>query len=209
LEEEENKFKYGNNFKIILASGSPRRNRILRMLDLEFVTMEPQGAIEKQFGDPVRTTLYNSGIKAQFVYNHVIISNLNCENTVVAGFDTVIQIEGRQIGKPENIEDARDFLKLLSGRTHRVITGTTIIDCFSKKTVCGTEKTEVLFKKLSSREIENYLKKETVTDKAGAYDISGTGCVFVEKINGCFYNVAGLPVFKFSELLTELGYFLI
>jgi len=193
-------------FKVILASGSPRRDRILRMLKLQYSVIRPAGVEEKIFKDPYGTVLYNSGAKAQYVYNHVIISNLNCENTIVAGFDTIVYFKRKHIGKPDDLEDAREFLKCLAGKVHKVITGVYLIDCRSGRKLSGTETTEVKFKELSGSEIDNYLSAEYVNDKAGAYDISGYGSVLVEKIKGCYYNVAGFPVYRFLQLLSGFEY---
>ena len=97
-------------------------------------------------------------------------------------------------------------MNLLSGANHLVITGLTVVDLSSGKTIADSETTVVRFKILNHEEIENYLRLENVMDKAGAYDISGFGSVLVEKIKGCFYNVAGLPIFKFINMLEKFNY---
>jgi septum formation protein len=190
--------------KIILASVSPRRKKILENLRIDFDVIKPSGAVEKLFKNPQKTVLYNSGIKAQFVYNHAIISSLNYRNCIIAGFDTIVYFNGRSLGKPRGSDQAYDFLQTLSGKTHRVITGVSIIDFKTGSIVSGSETTIVKFRNLSLRQIDDYLSSEDVFDKAGAYDISGYGAMLVEKINGCFYNVAGLPVYRFFELLKEI-----
>jgi septum formation protein len=190
--------------KIILASGSPRRKKILESLRIDFDVIKPSGAVEKLFKNPRKTVLYNSGIKAQFVYNHAIMNSSNYRNCVIAGFDTIVYFNGRNLGKPGGIEQAYDFLQTLSGKIHRVITGVSIIDFETGSIVSGSETTIVKFRSLSSGQIADYLSVEGVSDKAGAYDISGYGAMLVEKINGCFYNVAGLPVYRFFELLKEI-----
>jgi septum formation protein len=187
--------------RIILASGSPRRKRILEKLRIDFDVIKPSGMVEKLYKSPRKTVVYNSGIKAQFVYNHAIMCNSNYRNCVIAGFDTIVYFNGRNLGKPEGIEQAYDFLQTLSGKIHRVITGVSLIDFETGSIVSGSETTIVKFRSLSSGQIADYLSVEGVFDKAGAYDISGYGAILVEKINGCFYNVAGLPVFRFFELL--------
>ena len=203
MEEEE-----GNNPErlIILASSSPRRKRILEQLDIAFNVIEPSGTIEKNFRDPYRTVKYNSSIKAKFIYNHVIINDSKYKSSVIAGFDTVVFFRDRFLGKPSSHSEAFDYIKLLSGKVHSVITGLTVIDVSSEKTYTDTETTEVKLRKLNDSEIENYLKVEYVYDKAGAYDISGLGSILVEKINGCFFNVAGLPVSRFIGLLEKIDY---
>jgi septum formation protein len=190
--------------RIILASASPRRKKILENLRIDFDVIKPFGAVEKSFKNPRKTVVYNSTIKAQFVYNHGIINSLNYRNCVIAGFDTIVYFNGRNLGKPQGIDQAYDFLQTLSGRIHRVITGVSIIDFKTGSIVSGSETTIVKFRNISSGQITDYLSVEDVSDKAGAYDISGYGAVLVEKINGCFYNVAGLPVYRFFELLKEI-----
>ncbi|MBM3709975.1 MAG: septum formation protein Maf [Actinobacteria bacterium] len=201
-EEEDNK----SNKKIILASKSPRRRHILELLKVDFEVIEPLNTEEKIFKDPFKTVFYNSSLKAQNVYNRVIIDDLNYNNSLIAGFDTVVYFRGRYLGKPDDTVQAGEFLRILSGKNHLVISGISIIDGSSGKTFTDSEKTVVKFKVLHPEEIERYLKVEKVADKAGAYDISGFGSLLVEKIKGCFYNVAGLPVFKFVNLLEKFDY---
>ena len=190
--------------RIVLASASPRRKKILENLRIDFDVIKPSGAVEKSYKNPRKTVVYNSGIKAQFVYNHAIINGLDYSNCIIAGFDTIVYFNGRSLGKPRGSDQAYDFLQTLSGKTHRVITGVSIIDFKTGSIVSGSETTIVKFRNLSSGQITDYLSSEDVFDKAGAYDISGYGAMLVEKINGCFYNVAGLPVYRFFELLKEI-----
>ena len=205
-EEEDNRITK----KIILASKSPRRRHILELLKLNFDIIEPINITEKFFKEPHKTVFYNSSIKAQNVYNNVIINNLKNNkskygSSLIAGFDTIVYFRGRYLGKPSDKDEAGKFLRLLSGKSHLVISGITIIDIDTGKTATDSETTVVKFKLLQPSEIENYLRLENVMDKAGAYDISGYGCILVEKIKGCFYNVAGLPVFKFINLLKKFN----
>lgn len=190
--------------RVILASGSPRRKKILKNLRIDFDVLKPSGAVEESFKNPRKTVVYNSSIKAQFVYNHAIINSLNYRNCIIAGFDTIVYFNGRNLGKPRGRDEAFDFLQTLSGKIHRVITGVSVIDFNTGSIVSGSETTIVKFRSLSSGQIADYLSLEDVSDKSGAYDISGYGAILVEKINGCFYNVAGLPVYRFFELLKKI-----
>ncbi len=203
MEEEE-----GNSPErlIILASSSPRRKRILKQLRIGFKVMVPDGAVEKSFTNPYKTVKYNSSAKAKFIHNHAIINNLEYKGSIIAGFDTVVFLRDRYLGKPSSYIEAFDYIRMLSGKVHRVITGLTIIDVLSDRTFTDSETTEVKFRKLKNSEIDSYLKAEDVYDKAGAYDISGLGSILVEKIEGCFFNVAGLPVFRFIKLLEKVDY---
>jgi len=202
-EEEDNKKKVS---RLILASSSPRRKRILKQLKIDFEVFHPEEVTEEVFRDPRRTVVYNSSRKAQFVYNHVIINNLNCADSAVAGFDTVVYFKGRNVAKPADVLQAECSLMQLSGRSHLVLTGIALIDINTGRMVTGIEATRVKFRKLAITEIRDYLENEDILDKAGAYDISGYGCILVEKIKGCFYNVAGLPVNKLIELAGKLNY---
>ncbi len=199
MEEEDNK-------RIILASSSPRRKKILEQLHLDFEIIKPIEAGERLFKNPYETVLYNSLVKVKNIYNHAIINGLNYRNVLIAGFDTIVYSGGRFFGKPLDIKMARDFLMGLSGKSHRVVSGVSVLDFNSGRYLSDSDITLVKFRKLNKQEIEKYLEIEYVLDKAGAYDISGFGSILIEKINGCFYNVAGLPVNKFIGLLKKFNY---
>jgi len=206
LEEE------GLRKKIILASASPRRRDILKLLKLDFEVIEPKNCEERQFKNPYRTVIQNSIIKAKNVYNYIKEYSLekqgldNRGGFLIAGFDTVIYIDKKYLGKPASIEQAIEFINILSGRVHAVISGVCVLDSISGRYFCDTELTKVKFRKLAPDQIKAYIDKEDVLDKAGAYNIFGFGSLLVEKINGCFYNVAGLPVVKFTDLLKKFKF---
>ncbi len=206
LEEE------GHRKKIILASASPRRREILKLLKLDFKVIKPEGCEERQLKDPYRTVTCNSINKARNVYNYIKECRLKSkrpgrvEQFLIAGFDTIISLSSRYLGKPADIGEAIEFLNILSGRVHRVISGVCILDSTSGKYYYDTECTRVKFRKLTAEEVKGYIDKEDVLDKAGAYNIFGTGSLLVDKIDGCFYNVAGLPVVKFVDLLKKFGF---
>jgi septum formation protein len=206
LEEE------GIRKKIILASASPRRRDILKLLKLDFEVIEPKNCEERQFKNPYKTVIQNSIIKAKNVYNYIKECSLkkqgldNRVGFLIAGFDTVIYMDKRYLGKPASIEQAIEFINILSGRVHAVISGVCVLDSISGRYFRDTELTKVKFRKLAPDQIKAYIDKEDVLDKAGAYNIFGFGSLLVEKINGCFYNIAGLPVVKFAELLKEFKF---
>ena len=203
MAEEENSNK---RIKIILASSSPRRKLILQKLKIDFDVIKPSPIKEVTYKNPEKTVITNSNFKAQFAFNRAIINNLNLKGTIIAGFDTIIWMRGKYYGKPSNNFLAESYLMDFSGKSHLVLTGVTIIESSTSKKVQGFEKTIVKFRKLNNNFIRKYLKVENVLDKAGAYDIYGYGSILIEKIKGCFYNVAGLPVSKFLKLLNKLGY---
>lgn len=201
-----------NKTKIILASKSPRRADIFYKLNLDFKIVAPTLTNERIFEDPAETVIFNSLGKAENVAGCVKIDKSaafkksNFKSLIIAGFDTIVFLEGRFFIKPGSREEAREFLKIFSGKTHRVYSGVSLVSLADEKVLSGYDVTEVTFRKLDDEYIEDYLEKENVLDKAGAYNLDGYGCILVKKINGCFYNVAGLPVRKFLEMIEELGY---
>lgn len=193
----------GHKTKIILASTSPRRREIFERLGLDFEIMIPEGCVEQKNGDPVRLVERNSIAKAQNVLKKI---GDRKGRYLISGFDTIVSLKRRILGKPLNIEEAYSFIDFLSGKVHRVISGICIIDSKTGRYESDTEITEVKFRSMEPEEIKKYLAREDVMDKAGAYNIDGAGALLVEKINGCFFNAAGVPVFKFIDLLKKFDY---
>ncbi|MBI1803186.1 MAG: septum formation inhibitor Maf [Ignavibacteria bacterium] len=190
--------------KLILASGSPRRRHLLNQLGLEFEARE-SGADEENNvpnnpGDHVRIL---SERKARAVADDV-------GDGIVIGADTIVVLDGAILGKPKDPRHAVAMLSMLSGRTHEVYTGFTLLDCSSKKKRSAVEVTKVTFRQLMLQEIEEYVASGSPLDKAGAYGIQDDyGAVFVESIHGCFYNVVGFPLSRFyielRQFQKELG----
>jgi septum formation protein len=143
-------------------------------------------------------------VKALSLEKACTIAQKHPDAIIIAG-DTIGVIKNKIIGKPHTEEDAREMLMMLSGKSHRVITGLTILDTTSKKVKTCVVETRVYFKDLSLMEIANYVKTGEPLDKAGAYAIQGLGSVIVEKINGDYYNVVGLPLNALVENLKEFG----
>jgi septum formation protein len=126
------------------------------------------------------------------------------EGLVIAA-DTVVVL-GRQIfGKPRDEKDAERMLSALSGAVHQVVTGLAIVDVDTRREVVDCERTQVRFRQLSRGEIRNYIATGEPLGKAGAYAVQGRGALLVEQIDGCFYNVVGLPLGKLREMLAEFG----
>lgn len=183
--------------KIVLASASPRRIEILRNLKLDFEvipsTFEEKGNID----DPIE-------LVKKFSYNKALdVKNRVMEDALIIAADTVVYKDGRILGKPKDNNDAFDMLKFLSGDRHQVYTGVSLI--FKDKILTDYECTHVYFKELSAQEIYDYINTNEPIDKAGAYAIQGLGSVFVEKIDGCYFNVVGLPIFKFNNMIKGMG----
>ncbi len=185
--------------KIILASGSPRRKALLKQIGLQF-EIEKSGYEEEidMKIEPHQLVKKMSLKKAQSV-------SKNHKNAIIIAADTLVAFKGRLIGKPEIPENAKEILKKLSGRSHSIITGFTIIDSSSGKTITRSVETKVWFKKLSSKEIDDYVKTGEPLDKAGAYGIQELGGIFIHKIEGDYYNVVGLPLYLLVEELKKFG----
>lgn len=185
--------------KIVLASASPRRRDLLEKLDLEF-EVEPSEHEE---------TLDSS------LEPHELVKRLSLEkassvarkypHAIVIAADTIGFLDGMILGKPSDENAARQMLRLLSGRSHLVITGFAIIDTDRNKLLSRTVETRVYIKQLDSREIDAYVSSGEPMDKAGAYAIQGLGSVIVEKIEGDFYNVVGLPLSALADSLKDFG----
>ena len=183
---------------LILASQSPRRKILLKQIGLKFRVI-PSHVSEvispsQSPGDNVKRIAID---KASEVAARL-------KKGIVIGADTIVVLDHHVLGKPASKEDAKRMLKLLSGREHSVYTGFALIDVESKKHVAGVEETKVRFRKLDEKEIVSYIDSGSPMDKAGSYGIQDDfGAVFVEKVNGCFYNVVGFPLARFYSTLRQ------
>jgi septum formation protein len=181
---------------LILASQSPRRKILLKQIGLKFRVI-PSHVSEVLFpnespGDNAKRIAID---KASEVAARL-------KKGIVIGADTIVVLDHHALGKPTSKDDAKRMLKLLSGREHSVYTGFALIDVESKKHVAGVEETKVRFRKLDEKEIVSYIDSGSPMDKAGSYGIQDDfGAVFVEKVNGCFYNVVGFPLARFYSTL--------
>lgn len=180
---------------LYLASSSPRRSELLQLAGLEFIA-EPTAVSESVLHGtpPMQIVEQLSARKAEAA------AKLHPTDTILAA-DTIVVLKGRIMGKPKDAEAAKAMLKLLSGNTHQVYTGYTIIR--GKKFLCNHEVTSVEFYALTPKEIDDYVASGEPLDKAGAYGIQGKGGLFVKRINGDFYNVVGLPIAKISRILAS------
>lgn len=184
---------------IILASASPRRQELLGQIGLSFeVKVKPVDETLDEGFTPQEAVAELAYRKAREVAETV-------EGGLVIGADTVVVHNNQILGKPVNADDAAAVLLALSGSSHLVITGFSVIDVETKKVVKESETTEVTFRNLTKTEIEAYVRSGEPMDKAGSYGIQGLGAVLVEKINGCYFNVVGLPLTKLVLVLKEFG----
>lgn len=176
---------------LILASKSPRRRELLSLIttDFEIESADVDETLPEGIS-PQEAVEYLSRIKAEPFDNGA---------DIVIGADTVVAVDGRILGKPSDRLQAAEMLRSLSGRYHSVFTGVTIIK--PEKTVTFSVETRVKFFDLSEVEINNYTATGECDDKAGAYGIQGKGSLFVEKIDGDYFNVVGLPISKLNKYL--------
>jgi len=174
--------------KIILASASPRRKEILRKTGLNFsvCTSDYKEDINLSL-KPRALAKFLSRKKAETVAHKY-------KNAIIIAADTFIVFKNRLLGKPHTDKEAEKMLNMLNGKAHSVITGFTIMDTASKKILSRSVETKVYFKKLGRKEINAYVRSKEPLDKAGAYAIQGLGSVFIERIDGDFLNVVGLPL---------------
>ena len=123
----------------------------------------------------------------------------------IVGADTVVEIDGKILGKPKDKEDAKNMLQSLSGKVHKVITAYTFINLEKNINITNHVESSVFFKELSNEEIDWYVNSEEPMDKAGAYGIQGLGSIFVDKIDGDFFSIMGFPINHFIKTLKKLG----
>ncbi len=186
-----------NNYKIILASQSPRRAEILRMIGVNF---------------KVDSSNINEEMNQKIEQNEIAmnISKAKAEkisqkypNNIIIGADTIVVHNKKIFGKPKDKNESRKMLKALSGDCHKVITGVTIMNKKLGVLKNFSETTKVFVQKIPTKQIEFYVNNYNTLDKAGSYGIQEWFSVWIEKINGCYYNVMGLPISKLYRYLTE------
>ena len=187
------------NIPIYLASQSPRRKSLLKQIGLEFKTFSVELNEEILDGEhPIKT------VKRLSLEKLKLAETIVSEGIVITA-DTIVVIDGEIIGKPRTYSEAKVILKRLSGKTHFVYTGYSVKNIVKNKLITDYRKTSVTFRELSNSEINEYVKTGSPMDKAGAYGIQDDyGALFISKINGCYYNVMGLPLSKVFLSLKEV-----
>jgi septum formation protein len=183
--------------RLILASRSPARRLLLQRLGVPFVAVDP-GEVEEAFGDPWVVVLENARRKAMRVSE-------SFDDGLVIGADTLIVFGDLIIGKSRSREEAMEVLRLLSASSHSVLTGLAVVDAASGRIEEGVEETIVHMRRLSDGEIGLYVSTGESIGRAGGYAIQGIGALLVEGVEGCFYNVVGLPLRLLDELLRRFG----
>ena len=181
---------------IILASGSPRRQELLKKLCSKFI-IEVCNAPEIETAEnPTLLAIKNATIKAETVAQDYL-------NDTVIGADTIVVLNGEIFGKPHGERGAFEMLKTLSGKKHEVITGLAI--CTGGKTYTASEVTEVFFGEMTDEEISAYVATGEPLDKSGSYALQGGAAKFIQKINGDWSNVVGLPLYRLRILAKSIG----
>lgn len=183
--------------KIILASNSPRRREILsKFIDFTVISKEIDEIKDDCFSPwtTVMALAYEKGIE---------VAKDNVDEVVLSA-DTLVELDGKLLGKPKNREDAKIMIKSLSGKIHNVYTGYAIFKLSKKIKYVSYDKSSVKFYDLSDDEIEKYLDTLEYKDKAGAYGIQGKGCLLVENIEGDYFNIVGFPIGKINRDLMRL-----
>jgi septum formation protein len=190
--------------KLILASASPRRAEILSDAGIPFELL-PVDVDETPCPGENAEAMCRRLAQAKA---RAAVARLGAvgEPAIIIAADTTVEIAGEIFGKPASPEAARQMLRRLSGKTHRVLTALTLIRLPDGATRSDLESTEVSFGALSAQEIDDYVAAGEPMDKAGAYAIQGRGGLFVERVDGCYFNVVGLPLARLGRMLKELGW---
>jgi len=185
--------------KIYLASKSPRRKKLLEQINLH-----PE-ILHCHFDEVYNSTNKPSVIAKKLATQKLAVAKKLNKNGIIITADTIVVINGKVLGKPDSERDAIKMLKNLSGKKHFVYTGFCVFNSLNDKLINDYEKTEVIFRKLKIREIKEYVAGGSPMDKAGAYGIQDDyGAIFIEKINGCYYNVVGLPLTKVYQAILKV-----
>lgn len=187
--------------RLVLASASPRRSALLSQIGLTF-EVRPSDIVE-----PPHTTYSNdpaSEVTQKLALLKAAAVSQHFDDALIIGADTLVSLDGELLGKPTDDADAFKMLTHLSGTCHEVVTGVALVDTQTEREVVWSETTQVYFRELQSTEIDAYIASGEASDKAGAYGIQGRGAVFVRRIEGCYFNVVGLPLASLVEHLFNL-----
>jgi MAF protein len=185
---------------LYLASASPARKKLLKIFGVKFRVI-PTGAPEKKTPGSLsfaQLAKHNAVVKAR-------AAAVRLDTGIVIAADTIVVQDGRVFGKPQSLPQARRMLKTLSARAQDLYTGIAVIDVDSKKVIQAVEKTRIFMDAMTDEQITAYFSKVSPVDKAGGFDIQGKGAFFIRRIEGCFYNVVGLPVRTLFRILTKMG----
>lgn len=206
-------------YRLVLASASPRRRQLLEQIGLkpeimpsmekeEAMDLPPRKLVEalsKQKAEAVAGRYGQEAVAVAGRCSQKAVAGGCSQEAVVIGADTVVSVEGRILGKPEDERQAREMLGLLQGRVHQVYTGVTIILAGTGKSLTFSERTDVSVYPMDEEEISRYVSGGEPMDKAGAYGIQGAFAAYIREIRGDYFNVVGLPVGRLYQELKALG----
>ncbi len=186
--------------RVILASESKPRQKLLRQIGLKFRIVKSDIKEDNRLGSGSckRLVIGNAVRKARDVSKRL-------DSGVVIGADTVVLAGRKIIGKPENMREAHSALKALSKSPQWVYTGIAVVDIDRGRLYTDYEKTKIYMYPLNDAQIKNYFRKVSPFGKAGSFDVQGPGSIFIDRIEGCFYNVVGLPLAKLARILSKVG----
>lgn len=187
------------NKNIILVSNSPRRRELLKAAGFKFRVFKVKTKeIKNSKRSPKKIAIANARRKIEKAEGKF-------KSGILLAADTLIYFKGKILGKPKNIKEAKNMLKMLSGCTHQVFTGIVVLNLNTKKFITGSEVSRVTFKKLSDKTIEKYIKSVNTLDKAAAYALQEKGRLIIKKVVGSHSNVVGLPLEKVKNILSLLN----
>lgn len=185
--------------RIVLASASPRRAELLRQIGLAFETLE--SSVPEEAGDETDPAMLAE--KLALLKAHAAAGK--CSAEVIIAADTIVSVDGKLLDKPRDVREAAAMLRSLSGRRHEVLTGVAVIDRRGARLLTHVEKTTVCMRVIPDDELDWYVQSGEPFDKAGGYGIQGRAAVFVERLEGCYFNVVGLPLSALWRMLHRLG----
>jgi len=186
--------------KLILASNSPQRKKLLKDLGVQFTV---KSSHVKEIN--TITTTCSALVKHNAVLKATDVACKINKGIVIAADTLVYGGNKKIIGKPKNLKDAKRILHTLFSKPHWVYTGVAVIDCQTQKMITDYEKTKVFMIPLTDEEIDRYHRNVSPLDKSGGFDIEGKGSVFIHRIEGCYSNVIGLPIAKLAQMLKKMG----
>ncbi|HSQ89227.1 Maf family protein [Romboutsia sp.] len=182
---------------IILASASPRRKEILENTNVKF------DVVKSEIDEVILDQELPSQVVMRLAFEKCMDIAGRYEDDLVIGADTIVVLDGIILGKPKDKDDATSMIKKLSGKTHQVITGISLINLNANKKIIDYVVSNVKFKDLSEEDIKDYIQTNESLDKAGGYGIQGYGALLVEEIQGDYFNIVGLPISRLSDLLKK------
>jgi len=185
--------------KIILATTSPRRHGLAQTMGLDFE------AVPSTYEEDMTKEMNPKEMVMMFAYGKASDVAKKFKEGIVIGVDTIVVFNGKNLGKPKTKEEAFEMLKSYSGKKQYVYSGVCLIDCKTGKTIRDWEVTEVYFDKLEDEEIKKYVETGEPMDKAGGYGMQDLASVFIKKINGCYFNVMGFPIYNIYKNLKKMG----